>query len=203
MNIKEKVMDLILCNCVNKAKRHELSSKIALVGNPNVGKSLIFNNLTGAYVTVSNYPGTTVDISEGTFEYKGVKATVFDTPGMYSILPISEEEKVARDLLFIRKPGLVIHVVDAKNIKRMLPLTYQLIDAGFNVVLVLNVMDEAESLGININSKLLQARLGIKVLEASAAHGKGIDELKMHISKQLKEASAGYDILSGGKYAPV
>lgn len=203
MKLKEKLIEMFLCNCTTKKGNHDYINKIALVGNPNVGKSLIFNNLTGAYVTVSNYPGTTVDISEGVFDYKGLKATVFDTPGMYSLMPISEEEKVARDLLFAKQPELVIHVVDAKNVKRMLPFTFQLIDAGFNVILVLNIMDEAESLGVSINSKLLQARLGIKVIEASAAHGKGLNEIKNLIVKRLQDSSIEVNALNGGNYASV
>ncbi len=148
---------------------------IVLVGSPNVGKSLIFHNLTGKYATVSNYPGTTVDITKGTI--KGTDYTLIDTPGMYSFIAITEEERVARKILF-DKPDLVIHVVDAKNLERMLPFTLQLIEAGFNTVLVLNAMDEAERLGIEIDAKELEKRLGIPVIKTIATQKKGIDELK-------------------------
>ncbi|MCX7771454.1 MAG: 50S ribosome-binding GTPase, partial [Proteobacteria bacterium] len=86
--------------------------------------------MTGAYVTVSNYPGTTVEVSRGWYSIDGMKLEIIDTPGMYSMLPISEEERVTRTLLIEEKPELVLHVVDAKNLGRMLPLTLQLIEAG-------------------------------------------------------------------------
>ncbi|MFN3422045.1 MAG: FeoB small GTPase domain-containing protein, partial [Armatimonadota bacterium] len=105
--------------------------RVALVGSPNVGKSLIFNRLTGIYVTVSNYPGTTVEIFRGRTYIEGVLYEIIDTPGMYSLLPSSEDERVARRLLMEERPDVVVHVVDAKNLERMLPLTLQLIEAGF------------------------------------------------------------------------
>ena len=95
--------------------------KIALVGSPNVGKSALFNKLTGAYVTVSNYPGTTVDVSRGKVRIESEDFEIIDTPGMYSLLPITEEERVARSLLFEEKPAAVLHVVDSKSLERMLP----------------------------------------------------------------------------------
>ncbi|MBO8183003.1 MAG: ferrous iron transport protein B [Archaeoglobus sp.] len=146
-----------------------------LVGSPNVGKSLIFHALTGKYATVSNYPGTTVDITRG--KIKGADFSLIDTPGMYSFIAITEEEKVARRILFDR-PDLVIHVVDAKNIERMLPFTLQLIEASFNVILVLNAMDEAERLGIEIDAESLEAKLGIPVVKTIATQKKGIDRLR-------------------------
>src|SRR5512139_2348662 len=89
--------------------------KVALVGNPNVGKSVLFNALTGAYVTVSNYPGTTVEVSRGKGRLAGKQVGVVDTPGMYRLIPVTEEERVARDILLEESPSLVLHVVDAKN----------------------------------------------------------------------------------------
>jgi ferrous iron transport protein B len=163
--------------------------KIALIGNPNVGKSVIFNGLTGAYVTVSNYPGTTVEVSRGWYNADGMKLEIIDTPGMYSMLPISEEERVTRTLLMNEKPELVLHVVDAKNLGRMLPLTLQLIESGLPVVLVLNIMDEARALGITIDIEELKKTLGVPVLEASAAMNIGIKELKSIIVKQIKNAA--------------
>ncbi len=158
---------------------------IVLVGSPNVGKSLIFHNLTGKYATVSNYPGTTVDITKGMI--KGTDYVLIDTPGMYSFIAITEEERVARRILF-DEPDLVIHVVDAKNLERMLPFTLQLIEAGFNTILVLNAMDEAERLGIEINTKELERRLGIPVIKTIATQKKGIDELKKIVkSKSFEE----------------
>src|SRR5512138_2898058 len=92
--------------------------KVALVGNPNVGKSVLFNTLTGAYVTVSNYPGTTVELARGRGKVDGIEFGVVDTPGMYRLLPITEEERVARAILLRDTPALVIHVIDAKNVER-------------------------------------------------------------------------------------
>ena len=119
--------------------------KIAIVGNPNVGKSLVFNRLTGAHATVSNYPGTTVGVLRGKARLDSQEFEVIDTPGMYSLLPITEEEGIARSLLMTEKPDVILQVSDAKNLERMLPLTLQLIEAGFPIVLELNMVDEMEA----------------------------------------------------------
>ncbi|MDP7081728.1 MAG: FeoB small GTPase domain-containing protein, partial [Candidatus Undinarchaeales archaeon] len=97
--------------------------KVVIVGNPNVGKSMVFNALTGAYVTVSNYPGTTVAIDTGRCSVDGEDFGVIDSPGMYSLIPITEEERIAKRILLEECPGIVLHIVDAKNLERMLPLT--------------------------------------------------------------------------------
>jgi ferrous iron transport protein B len=156
--------------------------KIIMVGNPNVGKSALFNRLTGSYVVVSNYPGTTVEVSRGKCRIGQEEFAVEDTPGMYSLLPITEEERVSRDILLADKGDVVLHVVDAKNLKRMLSLTLQLIEADLPVVLVLNMIDEAERLGIKIDTALLGQKLGIPVVAISALSGKGIDLLKEQIA---------------------
>jgi len=152
--------------------------KVALVGNPNVGKSVLFNALTGAYVTVSNYPGTSVEVARGTVVVNGVQCEIIDTPGMYSILPITEEERVAREILLHESPDVVLHVLDARNLERMLAMTLQLIEAGLPVILVVNIMDEAERMGLTIDIPLLQEKLGIPVIGASAAKKKGLPELR-------------------------
>lgn len=103
--------------------------KIVLVGSPNVGKSVLFNALTGAYTVVSNYPGTSVEVSRGNCEIEGVSYQVLDTPGMYSLLPITEEERVGREILLKEKAHTVVHVIDARNLERMLPMTLQLVEA--------------------------------------------------------------------------
>jgi ferrous iron transport protein B len=162
--------------------------KIALVGSPNVGKSVLFNLLTGAYVTVSNYPGTTVDVSRGKGKIGKQEYEIIDTPGMYSLMCITEEEKVTRELLFKEKPKAVIHVIDAKNIQRMLPLTIQLVESGMPVILVLNIMDEAERMGLKIDIKRLEAELQIPVVSTVAALNKGIDTLKERVDKYVKVA---------------
>ncbi|MCX8130063.1 MAG: 50S ribosome-binding GTPase [Clostridia bacterium] len=185
----KRLKAFLLSNDKNHTNPEGVAKKIALIGNPNVGKSVIFNGLTGAYVTVSNYPGTTVEVSRGWYNMEDMKIEIIDTPGMYSMLPITEEERVTRTLLMTERPDLILHVVDAKNLGRMLPLTIQLIESGMPVVLVLNIMDEAEALGIKINIKELQNLIGIPVVEASAAMNIGISELKGTIMKQIKKAA--------------
>lgn len=157
--------------------------KVVIVGTPNVGKSVLFNALTKMYVTVSNYPGTTVEVTRGRANIEGEEYEVIDTPGMYSLLPITEEERVARNILIKESPHLVIHVIDAKNLERMLLLTLQLIEAALPVLLVLNIMDEAQKEGVSIDTKLLEKRLGIPVIETVSTEGKGIDELKKRIAQ--------------------
>lgn len=155
--------------------------KIAIVGNPNVGKSVLFNALTKQYVVVSNYPGTTVEVSRGKLNIGSMEYEVIDTPGMYSFLPITEEERVARRILLNEKPDIVIHVVDAKNLERMLSLTLQLIEAELAVMLVLNIMDEAQREGVAIDARILEKELKIPVIEAVSTTGKGLGELKERI----------------------
>ncbi len=156
--------------------------KVALVGNPNVGKSVLFNALTGAYVTVSNYPGTSVEVSRGSAVIGERQCQIIDTPGMYSLLPITEEERVAREILLNESPDVVVHVLDARNLERMLAMTLQLIEAGLPVILVINIMDEAEQMGISIDVPLLQEKLGIPVIGAAIAKKRGLPELKEAIA---------------------
>ncbi len=155
-----------------------LPEKILIVGTPNVGKSVIFNALTGRYATVSNYPGTTVDVFRGPCKICGNAYEIIDTPGMYSLVPVTEEERVSRTILLKEKARVVIHVIDGKNLERMLPFTLQLIDAGLPVVLVLNIMDEAERLDIKIDAAKLSKELGLPVILAAGALNRGIKELK-------------------------
>jgi ferrous iron transport protein B len=157
------------------------AKKVALVGNPNVGKSVLFNALTGAYVTVSNYPGTSVEVSRGNATINGQQWEVIDTPGMYSIHTITEEERVAREILLHETPDVVIHVLDARNLERMLAMTIQLIEAGLPVILVVNILDEAERMGLAIDLQLLQQKLGIPVIGAATARKRGIDEIRSAI----------------------
>jgi ferrous iron transport protein B len=152
--------------------------KIVLVGCPNVGKSVVFNNLTGAYTTVSNYPGTSVEVSRGHCQIDGARYEVLDTPGMYSLLPITEEERVGRRILFEEDPHVVIHVVDARNLERMLPMTIQLIEAGLPVLLLVNIIDEAERVGMCIDIALLAEKLEIPVVGAAIGRKRGGSELR-------------------------
>jgi ferrous iron transport protein B len=172
-----------------EAKINEMAAlrTIAIVGNPNVGKSVLFNVLTGKYVTVSNYPGTTVEISKGKSMINGREYQVIDTPGMYSLLPITEEERVARSLLLEEKPEVILHVIDAKNIDRMLSFTIQLIEAGLPVILVLNMMDESDDLGIKIDARKLGKHLNIPVIPIVATSKLGLDVLKRRLEEHLKK----------------
>ena len=160
--------------------------KVGIVGSPNVGKSVVFNSLTGAYVTVSNYPGTTVNVSKGKARIDGEEIEVVDTPGMYTLGPITEEERVARLILFSEKPDVVLHVVDAKNLERMLPLTIQLIEAGLPVILDLNMMDETEAAGIKIDVGRLEKEMGIPVVATVAITGRGMEALKKKLMEYVR-----------------
>ena len=162
---------------------------VALVGSPNVGKSLLFNLLTGTYVTVSNYPGTTVEIAQGNRIIAERKITFLDTPGMYSLIPITEEENVARDLITDEQVDLLIHVVDAKHLGRMLNLTLQLIETKLPVLLVVNMIDEAQKLGIWINENQLSHRLGIPVVTMAAAKKVGLKKLIAQIADYVPSNS--------------
>jgi len=176
---------------VARCRRREAetaSGKIALVGSPNVGKSVMFANLTGVYVVVSNYPGTTVEVAHGSGEVAGRRYDVVDTPGMYSLLPLSEEERVARRILMEKSPDVVLHLVDAKSLDRMLLLTYQLIEAGLPVVLVVNMMDEAESRGLRIDLPAIEEALGIPVVGTVSTTGRGMSALRRRIGAGVPPA---------------
>ena len=176
-------------NCHGEVRQNTQGlEKIALVGSPNVGKSVLFNSLTGAYVTVSNYPGTTVEVSRGKGKIGNKEFEIIDTPGMYSLMCITEEEKVTRDLLLNEEPAVVIHVIDAKNIQRMLPLTLQFIEGDIPIILVLNIMDEADRLGLKIDTKKLENELGIPVVSTVAALNQGIDKLKERVEQFVNAA---------------
>ena len=163
---------------------------VAIVGNPNVGKSVMFNNLTGTYVTVSNYPGTTVEVSRGRGRIGEDEFGVIDTPGMYSLLPITEEERVARAILLEEHPEIVLHMIDAKNLERMLTFTIQLIEAGLPTILVLNMMDEVEKLGKKIRIEKLEEELHIPVVPTVSTTGKGMDILKKKIEDYVGKSKA-------------
>jgi ferrous iron transport protein B len=152
-----------------------------LVGNPNVGKSVVFHALTGTYVDVSNFPGTTVELTTGTLD--GVQ--VIDTPGVYGVSSFNEEETVARDVIL--SAWRIINVVDAVHLERDLFLTLQLADMGIPMVVALNMADEARREGVGIDTALLTAELGVPVVETVAVEGRGIDAL----SDALVDARVG------------
>src|ERR1041385_8787501 len=136
---------------------------LALIGHPNVGKSVIFHALTGKYVTVSNFPGTTVDLSRGVGTVNRSEWMVYDTPGVISLQPRTDDERVTRDLIFEAEPDLIIQVADAKNLARALHLTLEIADYGRPMILALNMMDESLDRGYTIDTDRLSKLLGIPV----------------------------------------
>lgn len=150
----------------------EGSQKIVLAGNPNVGKSVFFNYLTGLYVDVSNYPGTTLEINHGRYG----QDVVIDTPGVYGISSFSDEERIARDIILTA--DMVLNVVDAVHLERDLFLTQQIIDTGVPVVVALNMVDEAEKHGMKLDYDLLSDLLGVPVIPTVAVQKKGLEDVK-------------------------
>ncbi len=150
---------------------------IALVGNPNSGKTTIFNALTGANQHVGNWPGVTVEKKEGKLTYQGKTFQVVDLPGIYSLGAFSEDEIIARDFILKARPDVVINVVDATNIERNLYLTVQLLEMDAQVVIALNMFDEAQERKIRFDLEKLTGKLGVPVVPTIASKNKGIDEL--------------------------
>lgn len=150
---------------------------ILLVGNPNVGKSALFAALTRRYVVVSNYPGTTVEIARGTFGANGHSRPVIDMPGVRSLVPLSDDERVARDILLADGSATVVQVADAKDLRRSLLLTLELADTGVPLVLDLNMADEARDRGIAVDECRLSEILGIPVVSTVATKRSGVTEL--------------------------
>lgn len=150
---------------------------IALAGNPNCGKTSLFNLLTKSRQHIGNWPGVTVEKKEGTLKFKGESYKVIDLPGTYSLGAYSEDEIVARNYILKDKPDVVINVVDATNLERNLYLTTQLIEMGANVVIALNMIDQAEALNIEIDTNKLSKRLGVPIIKTSALKNRGIEEL--------------------------
>lgn len=173
----------VLCPSSQKAV-----GKIVLLGNPNVGKSVIFNRLTESYGVVSNYPGTTVDIFRGEMRIGERIFELIDTPGMYSFSVITEEERVTRRILLEERFDLVLHVADAKNIERMLGLSLQIVEAGFPVFLILNMMDEAEAFGKRIDLSALEERIKIPVIPMASIKGEGFDLLRDKIKEYIRRS---------------
>jgi ferrous iron transport protein B len=151
--------------------------KVLLIGNPNVGKSALFGLLTGTYVTVSNYPGTTVEVTYGNAVLNKTKTLVIDTPGVNSLVPMSEDEKVTRDMLLSDRADVIVQVADTKNLRRGLLITLQLAEMGVPFILDLNMDDEARSRGIVIHQETLSKLLGIEVVKTVAIRRSGIDRL--------------------------
>ena len=174
---------------IRRPPRSTLFPYTTLFRSPNVGKSVIFNRLTGHYAAVSNYPGTTVEIMTGKGKIKGEEYKVIDTPGTYSLVPMSEDERVTRRILLKEKPTAIVHVIDAKNLPRMLPLTFQIMELGIPTVLAVNMLDEAGERGISLDLKRVENELGIPVVGTVATERKGIEELKKKINLVTKETT--------------
>lgn len=163
------------------------ASTIVLLGNPNVGKSVIFGLLTGKYVDVSNYPGTTVEVSKGIMPFhKNGKLVLIDSPGVNSLIPRSEDERITRDILLDKKHEGVVQVVDTKNLKRGLLITLQLAEAGIPIIQVLNIYDEATERGIEVNRGKLAGILGTRVIPMVATERMGLSDLKRDINNLRK-----------------
>jgi len=164
-------------------KTDDFDFVVALAGNPNTGKSTVFNALTGLRQHTGNWPGKTVTRAEGGFEYNDQKYKLVDLPGTYSLLSTSEDEEVARDFILFGKPTVTVIVVDASRLERNLNLVLQILEITNNAVLCLNLIDEAERNHIEIDTRVLAKDLGIPVVPTSARFQRGIPELIQTISE--------------------
>jgi ferrous iron transport protein B len=161
--------------------------RILLMGNPNVGKSVIFNRLTGIRVVVSNYPGTTIEFLEGSMMVDKRKVQIIDVPGAYSLVPSDKAEEVAVNILMKDKPHLIVDVVDATNLERNLYLSFQLRELPIPLILDLNMIDLARERGISIDKDALAKALGVPVVSSVAISGEGVHELRALIARIIKE----------------
>ena len=169
---------------------------IALAGNPNCGKSALFNRLTGIRQTTGNWPGVTVDRKEGRFQLDGEETAVIDLPGIYSLDASSIDEQVTRDYLLSRDAKLIVNILDASNLERNLYLTVQLLEMDVPIVVALNMMDVARNRGIRFDLELLSEKLGCPVVPIVAVTGEGLAELKREIRKVADgEHSGGFELI--------
>lgn len=160
---------------------------VALAGNPNTGKSTVFNYLTGLKQHTGNWPGKTVMRAEGGFEYNGKKFKLVDLPGTYSLLSTSVDEEVARDFILFGQPDVTVIVIDATRVERNINLVLQILEITDRVVICLNLMDEARRNGIEVDARTLSKELGVPVVPAAARQGEGMNELLKYI----------YDVATG------
>lgn len=177
------------CPVHNAANLHKLGVDmgewdyvIALAGNPNTGKSTVFNALTGLRQHTGNWPGKTVSRAEGGFEYGGARYKLVDLPGTYSLLSMSTDEEVARDFILFGRPDVTIVVVDATHLERNLNLALQVLEITDRVVICLNLIDEAERHGVKVDERRLARDLGVPVVPTSARYGRGMGDLLAAVS---------------------
>ena len=168
---------------IDKKQKKDNSFTIALAGNPNVGKSTVFNNLTGMKQHTGNWPGKTVVVAKGKYNYSGKEYTLVDTPGTYSIMSNSEEEEIARNYICFGNPDVTVIVLDATSLEKNLNLAYQIMEITDKVILCVNLLDEAKKKGIVINLKELEKRLGVPVVGVIARKKKTLTKLMDTIKK--------------------
>ena len=172
--------------------------KFALAGNPNSGKTTLFNVLTGSTAHVGNWPGVTVDRKEGVYKKLSEPVTIVDLPGIYSLSPYTPEEVVSRNFILDEKPDCIINIVDATNLERNLYLTTQLIETDVPVAVALNMTDVTEKRGDRIDAAYLESKLGLPVVEISALKGKGIHELMKRALAASKEKRQARTVCGSG-----
>ena len=169
--------------------------KFALAGNPNCGKTTLFNSLTGSTAHVGNWPGVTVDKREGVYKKCAEPISIVDLPGIYSLSPYTPEEVIARNYCLDEKPDCIINIVDATNLERNLYLTTQILEIDVPVVVALNMMDAVEKAGDKIDEKLLEQRLGVPVIKISALKETGLKELMSKAYNESKKIRKGSTVL--------
>ena len=175
---------------------------IALAGNPNAGKTTLFNTLTGGHQSVGNWPGVTVEKKEGPFKFKGNEIHVVDLPGVYSLTAHSPDEVVSRNFIINEGPDVVVNVVDASNLERNLYLSVQILEMGVPTIIVLNMMDVAEKSGHKIDINALSAEIGADVIPLVASKGQGVDELlRAVIRASSKKATPAFHLNYGEELA--
>lgn len=173
--------------------------KFALAGNPNSGKTTLFNLLTGSTAHVGNWPGVTVDKREGVYKKLSEPVGIIDLPGIYSLSPYTPEEVISRNYILDEKPDCVINIVDATNLERNLYLTTQLMEIDVPVIVALNMIDEVEKAGDSIDAAKLESKIGLPVVKISALKNQGIEELMRRGFEVSEHPRKGTTVLEGGK----
>ena len=177
--------------------------KFALAGNPNCGKTTMFNTLTGSTAHIGNWPGVTVDKREGIYKKLSVPVSIVDLPGIYSLSPYTPEEVISRNFIIDEKPDCVVNIVDATNLERNLYLTTQLMEIDVPIVVALNMMDVVKKSGDKLDAKKLESAIGVPVVEISALKEEGIQELMERAFRAAREKRAGKTVLEGSRLSHV